>query len=182
MEPGLYSLEGDEIVPVVSSNATVTDVTAAWNHVNQIEGCKSIKPTTSRAVRSPANGLPADPEAEVNWISAYNKFHTNLSKFVHNATSLLGQGQFRPLTHAEFDQEFNPDLPQPEPSRRKDIYDYITADNDAATDYIIISDDDNEEIDEISNHESFVHSGIPSFLTPAAVDQTIITTSTPIGK
>ena len=58
------------------------------------EDNKSIKPTTSRAVRSPANGMPADPEAEVNWISAYNKFHANLSKFVHNLNSLLGQGQF----------------------------------------------------------------------------------------
>ena len=86
------------------------------------------------------------------------------------------------MSHAEFDQEFNPDLPQPEPSHRKDIYDYISADNDAATDYIIISDDGDEEIDEISNHESFVHSGIPSFLTLAPVDQTIIATSTPIGK
>ena len=82
-----------------------------------------------------------------------------------------------------FDQEFNPDLPQPEPSRRKDIYDNISVDNDAATDYIIIiSDDDDEEIDEIFDHESFVCSGIPSFLTPALVDQTIIVTSTPIGK
>ena len=84
------------------------------------------------------------------------------------------------MSHAEFDQEFNPDLPQPEPSHRKDIYDYISADNDAATDYIIISDDVDEELDEISDHESFVRSGIPSFLT--LVDQTIIATSTPIGK
>ena len=126
--------------------------------------------------------MPTDPEADVNCISAYNKFHANLSKYVHNANPLLGQGDFGPLSHAEFDQEFNTDLPQPEPSHRKDIYDYTFADNDAATDYIIISDDDDGEIDEISNHESFVRSGIPSFVTPALVDQTIIAASTPIGK
>ena len=72
LAPGVYSLEGDEIVPVVSSNATIIDVVAAQDRVNQKEGCRALKTTASRAIRSPANGMLTDPEADVNWISAYN--------------------------------------------------------------------------------------------------------------
>ena len=86
------------------------------------------------------------------------------------------------LDHEQLRVYFNPDLPPPPVDVRRPIHQYTHHDPIEASEYIIISDDD-DDINEISDHESFIRAGIPSVLTPFAqtANRTVIA-STPIGK
>ena len=186
LEDVVYELKGDEIVPVVSSDASYADIGTAQRRVDEKGGFTSLKPTRSRAVRNPMNGNPTDPKVEYNWNQVYNQFHCNLSRYIQSAASLsTSDPQGAPVQILDREQlhaYFNPDLPQPPRDVRRPIYQYTYHDPVEASDYILTSDDD-DKINEISDHESFIRAGIPSVLTPFAqrADRIIIA-STPIGK
>ena len=184
LEDVVYELKGDEIVPIVSSDASYVDIGTAQKRVEN-KGFTSLPRTTSRAVRNPRNGTPTDPQVEYNWNQAYNQFHCNLSRYIQNASLSTSDPQGVPvqiLDHEQLRLYFNPDLPPPAVDFRRPIHQYTLHDSIEASEYIIISDDD-DDINEISDHESFIRAGIPSVLTPFAqtVNRTVIA-STPIGK
>ena len=106
----IYKLVGDELVPVVSSDANTGEIIDSRNRVDEKCFCnKSLKPDTSRAVRDPSNGMPTNPLLESNWDTAYNQFHTNISKYIHNTGhSVSTEGvQSEILSHEDFDRYFN---------------------------------------------------------------------------
>ena len=109
----LYKLVGDELVPVVSSDADMGEVIASRIHVDEKSCCKSLKPDTSRAVRDPSNGMPTNPVVESHWNTAYNQFHSNISKYIQNTGhSVSTEGvQSEILNHEDFDRYFNPRRP-----------------------------------------------------------------------
>ena len=147
--------------------------------------CKSLKPDTSRAVRDPSNGMPTNAVVKSNWNTAYNQFHSNISKYIQNTGhSVSTEGvQSEILNHEDFDRYFNQQIPHQQDSVRKIIYGYRHADPIVASEYILISDDEDDDTDEISDFESLLQAGIPTILTPAGpADRTVIHHSTPLGK
>ena len=109
----IYKLVGDELVPVVSSDAKTCEIMASRICVDEKSCCKSLKPDTSRAVRDPSNGMPTNPLVESHWDTAYNQFHSNISKYIQNTGhSVYTQGvQSEILNHEDFDRYFNPRRP-----------------------------------------------------------------------
>ena len=78
------------------------------------------------------------------------------------------------LTHEEFDEIFNPDM-QPAPiDVRKQIHVYTQPDAAAATEYILISDDDDEDANDVTDQELWDQTGIPTPRPP-------ILTQPPLG-
>ena len=155
-----YKLQGDEIVPVVSSDATKSEIGALLLAVNDKPECKPLVRATSRAIRNPVNGNPVDPLRDENWNKAYNQFHSNISMFVHNQTKRPGE-QFKMLSHEDFDAMFNPTVQPVAMELRKKVT-AAAPDDHLARDYALHSDDDDDPANDALDEESWNRTGIPT--------------------
>ena len=113
----VYSIEGDEIVPVVSSDTTHGQLKAIFDEVAKKEGITVLDHKESRAVRDPDDGSRQNRFDSESWDNAFHQFFSNTSLYISNKLNTFGEL----LERYEFDDYFNPNIKQPKAEFRKAI-------------------------------------------------------------
>ena len=142
-----YTVPADEIVPVVSSDATIEEIKETKTRVENRTGFPVLAHIVSRAVRHHQNGTPTDPLRGEHWNAADNKFHSNISSYYskHYPDERDRFNHFGRLNHAHFHDIFNKHIHQRPNTQQKPLTDQVGEDASAQMDHVLDSNDSDED-------------------------------------